>query len=184
MIAGVTITLIAAVGENGVIGCTNGQLPWHIPDELKHFRRLTEGQWLAMGRTTFESLGGGPGRPEPLPGRGIILVTRQGAAYDPPGTPNLRIAGSLFDAARIAGEELELDELFVAGGRYLFRAAEPYADRFWLSRIHKNPGSAVAWPEAQPEVVQRRWLDTAIHYLDPSGRFTVYRLENPMRMAG
>src|SRR5256885_8405072 len=74
---GPKIYLVAAVAANSVIG-RNGQLPWHLPEDLKHFKRLTLGHPVIMGRRTWQSLG------RPLPGRDNIVVTRT-AGYDAPG---------------------------------------------------------------------------------------------------
>src|SRR5438552_13334571 len=99
---GPKLYLVAAVTANGVIG-RNGQLPWHLPEDLKHFKRLTLGHPVIMGRRTWESL------PGALPGRENIVVTSQ-AGYDAPGAA---VAASLEGAlALCAGESVA----FVIGG--------------------------------------------------------------------
>src|SRR5262245_41471215 len=118
------VSIIVAVAENGVIG-RDGTLPWHLPDDLKRFRQLTMGHAVVMGRKTWESIG------RPLPGRQMIVVTRQ-ADYHPHG---VHVAASLDDAlqtARAAGD----DEAFVIGGAEIYRHALPLADRLYLTRIH------------------------------------------------
>src|SRR5881392_1373461 len=98
--------LVAAVAANGVIG-RNGQLPWRLPEDLKHFKRLTLGHPVIMGRRTWESLG------RALPGRDNIVVTRT-AGYEAPGAA---VASSLEAAlALCAGESVA----FVIGGEQLF----------------------------------------------------------------
>src|SRR5215210_9358852 len=103
---GPKIYLVAAVAANGVIG-RDGHLPWHLPEDLKHFKRLTLGHPVIMGRRTWESL------PRALPGRDNIVVTSQ-AGYDAPGAA---VASSLEGAlAFCAGEPVA----FVIGGSRLF----------------------------------------------------------------
>ena len=107
------IYLVAAVAANGVIG-RNGQLPWRLPEDLKHFKRLTLGHPVIMGRRTWESLG------RALPGRDNIVVTRT-AGYEAPGAA---VASSLEAAlALCAGESV----VFVIGGQQLFAESLPIA---------------------------------------------------------
>jgi dihydrofolate reductase len=122
------ITLIAAVAKNGVIGKANG-LPWHLPEDLKHFKALTMGQVVVMGRKTWESL---PERFRPLPGRRNIVVTRN-AAYAAPGA---EVAASLEDAVKKVGAGgTATDSLFVIGGAELYAHALPFAQRLELTEI-------------------------------------------------
>jgi dihydrofolate reductase len=115
------ITLIAAVAANGIIGRDN-RLPWHLPEDLKHFKALTMGHPMIMGRKTWESL---PGR---LPGRPHIVISRN---------PDYRAEGasvvtSLAAAVDAAGET---DEVFVIGGAELYSQALAIADRLQLTEI-------------------------------------------------
>ena len=126
------ITLIVAVADSGVIGRDNG-LPWHLPEDLKRFKRLTLGKPIVMGRKTYESIG------KPLPGRQNIVVTRD---------PNYRPAGvSVVDgpeaALRAAGDAAEI---MVIGGAELFRLFLPRAGRIHLTRVHGNIDGDVMWP--------------------------------------
>ncbi len=124
---GMKISLIAAVARNGVIGRDNG-LPWHLPEDLRHFQSVTRGHVLVMGRRTWESFA------TPLPGRRILVVTRQGG-WQPEGAPEgVEAVASLDEAlekARSAGET----EVLIAGGTEVYRAALPFADRMYLTRI-------------------------------------------------
>ena len=127
-----TITLIVAVADNGVIGRDN-TLPWHLPDDLKRFKRLTLGKPIVMGRKTFDSIG------KPLPGRHNIIVTRD---------PNYRREGVTVvhdseAALRAAGE---VPEIMVIGGAELFRTLLPRAGRLHLTRVHGNIEGDVVWP--------------------------------------
>lgn len=121
------ISLIAAVAANGVIGRNNG-LPWNLPADLRLFQALTMGHTLVMGRRTWESFA------TPLPGRRIIVITRQ-RGWQPEGRlEGVEVAHSLDEAlerARTAGDT----EAFVAGGTEVFREALPLADRFYLTRV-------------------------------------------------
>ena len=117
------LTLIAAVARNGVIGIDN-RLPWRLPADLRHFKALTLGHTVIMGRKTWESL---PAGFRPLPGRRNIVVTRVGS-YRAEGAT---VANSL-PAAVI---EADGGEAFVIGGAELYAAALPLADRLQLTEI-------------------------------------------------
>jgi dihydrofolate reductase len=107
------LELIAAVAANGVIGRGN-QLPWHLPDDLKHFKALTMGGCIIMGRRTYESIG------RPLPGRTSIVVSRSLAA---PPAPGVLLADSLDAAEALAGGAA--GRAFIIGGAQLYAAAMP-----------------------------------------------------------
>ena len=118
------IYLVAAIAANGIIGAS-GKLPWHLPEDLKHFKRLTMGHPVIMGRRTWESLG------RPLPGRENIVVTRS-AGYVAPGAA---VVSSLDAAiALCAGESVA----FVIGGTELFQAALPLARGLVLTEIQRD----------------------------------------------
>ena len=122
--SGPKIYLVAAVASNGVIG-VNGQLPWHLPEDLQHFKRITMGHPIIMGRRTWESL-----KKPPLPGRENIVVTRN-RDYDAPGAS---VATSLASAlALCAGESVA----FVIGGQNLFEESLPIADGLVMTEIDK-----------------------------------------------
>jgi dihydrofolate reductase len=141
---GPRVYLVAAVAANGIIGA-GGKLPWHIPEELKHFKRLTLGHPVIMGRRTWESLKG------PLPGRENIVVTRS-AGYDAPGAA---VANSLSGAlALCAGEPVA----FVIGGTQLFKEALPLADGMVLTEIQRDYEGDTwfpAWQRSQWRESQR-----------------------------
>lgn len=118
-----TLTLIAAMARNGVIGLAN-RLPWHLPADLKHFKNLTLGHTVIMGRKTWESL---PEKFRPLPGRNNIVISRQ-AGYQAPGAT---VASSLAAALSAAQQ----GEAFVIGGAELYAAALPLAERLELTEI-------------------------------------------------
>ncbi len=140
-----TLTLIAAVARNGVIGRDN-RLPWHLPADLKHFKALTTGHAVIMGRKTWESL---PEKFRPLPGRQNIVVTRK-AGYAAAGA---NVVTSLADAVAAAGGS----EAFVIGGAELYVAALPLADRLQLTEIDADYEGDTWFPPRDP----RQWRETA-----------------------
>ena len=127
------VYLVAAVAANGVIG-GNGTMPWHLPEDLKHFKALTLGHPVIMGRKTWESLG------KPLPGRENIVVTRT-PGYDARGAS---VASSLDAAlALCAGEPV----VFVIGGGELYAEALPIADGLLLTEIQREFAGDVRFPD-------------------------------------
>lgn len=126
------ITLIVAVADSGVIGRDNA-LPWHLPEDLKRFKRLTMGKPVVMGRKTFESIG------KPLPGRHNIVVTRD-SNYQREG---VSVVHGVDDALRAAEGA---PEFMVIGGADLFRLFLPRADRVHLTRVHGNVEGDIRWP--------------------------------------
>jgi dihydrofolate reductase len=125
--------LVAAVAANGIIGA-GGKLPWHFPEELKHFKRLTMGHPIIMGRGTWESLKG------PLPGRENIVVTSD-PNYRAPGAS---LAASLEGAiALCAGEPLA----FIIGGTRLFEDSLPIADGMVLTEIQRDYAGDTRFPD-------------------------------------
>lgn len=127
------IALIVAMARNRVIGANN-QIPWHLPDDLKLFKRITMGHHIVMGRKTWESIG------RLLPGRTTVIVTRQ-SGYAVPGAI---VAHSLQDAINAAARD---DEIFVIGGAELFREALPIADRIHLTLVDAEPQGDTFMPE-------------------------------------
>jgi dihydrofolate reductase len=134
-----TLTVIAAVARNGVIGLEN-RLPWHLPADLKHFRALTLGHTVIMGRKTWESL---PAGFRPLPGRRNIVVTRDGS-YRAEGAA---VASSL--PAAIAATDG--GEAFVIGGAELYKAALPLADGLQLTEIDATYPGDTYFPAIEPQ---------------------------------
>ena len=131
-----TVTIVAPVARDGVIG-VDGGLPWHLPDDLRRFKELTLGHVLVMGRKTYESIG------HPLPGRATIVVTRN-ASWDS-GAAEVRVAGSVSDAMEPAAA-LD-DEVYVVGGAQVYAAALPLADRLELTWVDAEPEGDTTFPE-------------------------------------
>ena len=136
------VYLVAAVASNGIIGA-NGKLPWHIPEELRHFKRLTLGHPVIMGRRTWESLKG------PLPQRENIVVTRR-AGYEAKGAA---VASSLEAAlAMCIGEPVA----FVIGGTQLFEEAMPIAAGMVLTEIQRDYDGDTWFPKWD----RRQWRES------------------------
>lgn len=142
------IVLVVAVADNGVIG-RDGAMPWHLPADLRHFKRLTTGKPVIMGRKTFESIG------KPLPGRHNIVLTRDTAwrAEGVTVVPNLAeaIAAAGLDPRARAGE------IMVVGGAQIYAEALPIATRIELTRIHVSPDGDTHFPDPDP----RHWREAA-----------------------
>ena len=120
------LEIVAAVAANGVIG-RGGQLPWHLPADLKHFKALTTGHPVIMGRRTFESI------VKPLPNRRNIVVT---TTWDAPPAAGVEIARSLGEA--IAMTETHAGPRFVVGGSVLYEAALPRASVLQLTELDED----------------------------------------------
>jgi dihydrofolate reductase len=126
------ISLIVAVAENGVIG-QGGRLPWRLPADLQHFKRITLGKPVLMGRKTWASIG------QPLPGRRNLVVTR-----DPNFTaPGAEVYADLDAALRAVADA---PELMVIGGADVYRALLPRAQTLHLTRVHARPEGDTAFP--------------------------------------
>jgi dihydrofolate reductase len=134
------VSLVVAAAANGVIGRDNA-MPWHLPEDLAHFKRLTLGHPVVMGRKTYESILATLGKP--LPGRTNIVVTRQ------PGfaAPGCTVVGSLEAAL---GAAREADEVFVIGGAEIYRLALARADRVYLTRIDAAFEGDATFPALDP----------------------------------
>lgn len=130
------ISIIAAISENRALG-KNNKLLWHIPDDLKHFKEITSGHPVIMGRTTFESLGS-----KPLPGRTNIVVTRN-KKYQ---MPNCLVAHSLEEAIDI-GKNLDRQEIFIIGGGQIYREAIDMADKLYLTIVKGNYEADTFFPD-------------------------------------
>ncbi|WP_353510846.1 dihydrofolate reductase [Intrasporangium sp.] len=126
------VTMIAAVGRNGVIG-DGSSMPWHISEDLKFFKRTTMGHPMIMGRRTFDAIG-------VLPGRRSIVLTRQEDWRH----PDVETAHSLAEALSLAGPA---DEVFVIGGGEVYREAMPYAARLVITEVDQSPEGSVTFPE-------------------------------------
>lgn len=150
------ISLIAALNDERVIGINNA-LPWHLPADLRHFKQITLGKPVLMGRKTFESIG------KPLPGRVNIVVTsdRNFAAA------GCTIAHSIDEALRLARDHAEV---MIIGGATFYAQMLPQAQRMYLTFVHANDiaGDAFfpAWPAGQWQEIARE-----DHLADANNRY-------------
>ena len=154
------VSLVAALARNRVIGAGN-RLPWHLPEDLKRFKRLTTGAPVIMGRKTHESIG------KPLPGRRNIVVTRQpGASWH-----GCEVVHSLEAALAAAGDA---PEAFVIGGAELYALALPRADRMYLTLVDADHAGDAWFPEFDPA----DWRETA---REPGAGFAFVTYERARR---
>ncbi len=130
------ISLIVARARNGVIGF-QGKMPWHLPEDLAHFKRTTLGKPIVMGRKTWESIG------RPLPGRRNLVITRN-PGYVAPGA---EIAPGLEAALALVAHEAEA---FVIGGGELYAQAMPLAQRLYLTEIDADFEGDAFFPTPAP----------------------------------
>ncbi len=134
------LVLVAAVAENGVIG-RDGGMPWHLPGDLRHFKRTTLGKPVIMGRRTFDSIGR-----KPLPGRPNIVLTRDKNFR----ADGVAVAATLDEALRLAGTEatkLQADEIAIVGGSTLYKETLPRADRLYLTEVHTSLNGDARFPD-------------------------------------
>lgn len=134
------VSIIAAVSGNGAIGKDN-DMPWHISEDLKYFKKTTSGHPVIMGYNTFLSLGC-----RPLPGRrNIVVSTRQASGL----RDGVELCSSLEAAMEISRPDTE--EVFVIGGGRLYKAAMQYADKLYITEVHANVEDAdVFFPAIDP----------------------------------
>lgn len=131
---GKRVVMVAAVARNGVIG-KDGDIPWSLPEDLRHFRATTKGHTVVMGRATFESIG------HPLPYRTNIVITRQ-PDWSAPG---VLVAHSVEEGLDLA-RGLEGDVMVIGGGE-IYREAMPYATHQVLTEVDLEPEGDTHYPD-------------------------------------
>lgn len=139
---------IVAYAENRVIGKDN-DLIWHLPDDLKHFKRHTAGRTIIMGRKTWDSLGG-----RPLPKRRHIVITRKEDFV----AEGAEVVHSLEDAIALAQHE---EEVFIVGGAQIYELSLPYLDVLEITEIHASPEGDAYFPVWNSEEFE---LVTDVHH--------------------
>lgn len=152
------ISMIAALSSNGVIGRDN-KLPWHLPEDLKYFKKVTMGKSLLMGRKTYESIG------RPLPGRTNIVLSRQ-QQFSAPG---VIVVHSTEQALAEAGRT-GATELMVIGGEDVYRTMLPLARRLYLTRVDTQVEGDAFFPPLEPG----RWLEVSRHDVAANGDTCAY----------
>ncbi|HRG83021.1 MAG TPA: type 3 dihydrofolate reductase [Chitinophagaceae bacterium] len=134
-----TISLIVAAALNNAIG-KEGGMPWHLPNDLRHFKNLTWGMPVVMGRKTFESLG------KPLAGRKNIVISRQNG-WSAPGAV---VVKTIEDALFVA-READMKELMVIGGGEIYKSLFDRAKRIYLTRVEAEPDADTFFPVIDPQ---------------------------------
>jgi dihydrofolate reductase len=138
------LTIIVAAAENDAIGLGN-KLIWHLSDDLKHFKALTNGHHIIMGRKTFESF------PKPLPNRTHVVITRQKDYQAPSGVIVVHNLEDAIDASKNDAQP------FIIGGGQIYKQAMAIADKIELTRVHENFDADTYFPKIDPTV----WKETA-----------------------
>jgi len=138
-------TIVVAISSNNAIGKDN-QLLWHLPADLKHFKTITSGHTIIMGRKTYDSIG------KPLPNRRNIIITRQiGLLLD-----GVEVVNSLDQALALCKEETEV---FVIGGAEIYRQAISLCDKIELTRVHQEFEADAFFPELDDETWNEVWKE-------------------------
>lgn len=143
------IVLVAAVAKNGVIGADN-DMPWRLPTDLKHFKALTVGKPVIMGRKTFQSLG------KPLPGRPNLVLTRD-ERFSADGIEVFSSLSSALVRCEVLLTELQVDDIMIIGGGQIYRSALEVADRLEITEVDAEPEGDTTFPEINPSI----WEETA-----------------------
>jgi dihydrofolate reductase len=147
------ISIIAAIGQNRELG-KNNKLLWHIPEDLKRFKQLTQGHAVIMGRKTYESIG------RPLPNRTNIIITRDQSFR----APNCIIYHSFEDVIKdINSGKINGGEVFIIGGGQIFELALPYADKLYLTIVEGTYDADTFFPDysAFSRVISKEKLQTS-----------------------
>ncbi len=135
----VPVAMIVAMSKNRIIG-VDGNLPWHLPEDLKFFKRMTQAKPLVMGRKTYTSIG------KPLPNRLNIVITRDKTfAHD-----GVRVCHELADALALADQQATIDaaeEIMVMGGGEIYRQALPYAQRLYITEVDVEVEGDASFPQ-------------------------------------
>lgn len=132
------ISIIAAVAKNGVIGKSNA-IPWYIPEDLKHFKEVTTGHTVIMGRKTFESIMSSLGKP--LPNRKNVVITHD-LGYKVP--QEVLVYTTLEDALEAVKDD---GEIFIAGGGEIYKQTIDKANRLYLTEVHDDKEGDVFFPQ-------------------------------------
>lgn len=162
-----TLSLIAAVSANGVIG-SDGHVPWYLPEDLEHFRRTTTGHTVIMGRKTFESVKSKIKKP--LPNRTNVVITRQPTYQAPPGVE------VYHDVASAIAAHASEPEVFIIGGGEIYRQTIDQANTLYITHVHQTAEGETTFPPIDPakwQAVDTRETDAAT--------YVTYRRNQPNR---
>jgi dihydrofolate reductase len=173
---GPELVIVVAVGANGVIG-RDGEMPWRLPTDLRHFRAATMGLPVVMGRRTFESIG------RPLDGRTNIVVSRN-ADFAAEGVTVVRDVEAAIAAARAAAEADGAPSIAVIGGGTIYAALLPRADRLLVTHVDAAPEGDTRFGPIDPSI----WTRVAEHRPERGAKdtadivFAEYRRREPRPM--
>ena len=134
------ISFVVAAATNNAIG-KEGTMPWHLPNDMRHFKNITWGMPVVMGRKTFESLG------KVLPGRKNIVITRQ-PGWEVKGT----VAVPKIEDALFVARQTDANEVMVIGGGEIYKALFEKCNRIYLTRVHAEPEADTFFPALNPKV--------------------------------
>lgn len=150
------ITLVVAMGLNREIGVDN-QLPWHLPKDLKHFKEITSGHPIIMGRKTYESIG------KPLPNRTNIVISRKKHWFE----EGILIVGSIKEAIKF-GQKID-EDIFIIGGGNIFEQTMDIADKLEVTEIKTNIEADTFFPKIDPKIWTK--TDEVCHEKDEKNNF-------------
>ena len=156
--AALPVTLVVAMAENRVIG-RGGGLPWRLSGDLAHFKRVTLGRPVVMGRATWESIG------RPLPGRVNIVLSRN-EGFAPLGAVPARTMGEALSLAEDFAREEDADAVCVIGGGEVYEQALPWADAIWMTVVE----AAVQGDTAFPALDASEWAVSLAGRIEPDAR--------------
>jgi dihydrofolate reductase len=138
------VSAVVAIAENHAIG-KNNELLWYLPADLKHFKAITSGHTVIMGRKTYDSIG------KPLPNRRNIVITRKTDLH----IPGVEITNSIDEALLLCSSEAEV---FIIGGAEIYKSALERTDRIYLTTVHQSFEADAYFPEINRE----HWQETEI----------------------
>lgn len=167
------LSIVCALAQNRVIGRDN-QLPWRLPADLAHFKKLTLGHPVIMGRKTFESIG------RPLPQRTNIVVTTQ-SEWSAAGVTVVNSLPQALDSAERAAEAMGVQEMMLIGGATLYKQAMPHVSRLYLTEVQANIEGDAFFPEWN----RAEWVEKSCQLHSADGKndfayaFAVYERRKP-----
>ncbi|TKC03988.1 dihydrofolate reductase [Pedobacter frigoris] len=143
------LSIVVAIAENNAIGKDN-QLLWHLPADLKHFKQITSGHTIIMGRKTYDSIG------RPLPNRRNIVITRNTGLE----IEGVEVVNDIAAAIELCHDE---EEVFVIGGAEIYKHALNDTDRIYLTRVHQRYDADTFFPEINSE----DWEERDVEHHEP-----------------
>ena len=138
-----TVTMVVAIGENNAIG-KNNELLWYLPKDLRHFKTITSGHTVIMGRKTYESVG------KPLPKRRNIIITRNTELT----VDGAEVVHTIEDALELCKSD---EEVFIIGGAEIYKMAMKHTDKIFLTVVHESFEADAFFPE----IDRNLWVETA-----------------------